>query len=95
MQSVEEAEREKPRRARESDDGAGIQEWSGLDHLGDRVHVLLCVKQERRAEREDGFPGKGLSQTADRMIKGHQTDNDVAPPRQEFADEIQAGEYGG
>ncbi len=29
------------------------------------------------------------------MIKGHQTDNDVAPPRQEFADEIQAGEYGG
>ena len=56
---------------------------------------LQADEQERRAEREDGFPGKGLSQTADRMIKGHQTDNDVAPPRQEFADEIQPGEYGG
>jgi len=29
-QSVEEAEREKPRRARGSDDVAGIHEWSGL-----------------------------------------------------------------
>ena len=30
LQSVEEAEREKPRRARESDVGTGIHEWSGL-----------------------------------------------------------------
>jgi hypothetical protein len=52
-----------------------------LDHFGDRVHVLLCVKQERRAKRENGSPREGLSQTADGMIKGHQADDDVAPSR--------------
>src|SRR5690348_6387825 len=31
-----------------------------LHHLGDRVHVLGRVKQERRAEREDGFSREGL-----------------------------------
>jgi len=39
MQSVEEAEREKPYRARGSDGVAGINEWSGLGH----VCCSVCV----------------------------------------------------
>jgi hypothetical protein len=35
VQSVEEAEREQPRRARESDDIAGIHESSGLEWISD------------------------------------------------------------
>ena len=84
-----------PRRARESGDGAGIHEWSGLDHLGDRVHVLLCVKQERRAEGGGGFSGKSPRPAADGMIKRHPAAHEVGPTRPKPADEDPPGEGGG
>jgi hypothetical protein len=58
-QSVEEAEREKPRRARGSDDVAGIHEESGLDQA-----TQQWLSQLPRHLRRPGLPGSPLSRAA-------------------------------
>jgi len=60
-QSVEEAEREKPRRARGSDEVAGIHELSGLEQIADQLNCLFGrgsgMDKMRREIFEQAHPG--------------------------------------